>query len=180
MDFCLNSVDLCVPKVIKMKGLLGKKVGVVPITLLMVLFVGVAIGAVLVSKQVPMTMKVVTVNDFTILNFDKTPLASIDLGSFYRGGSKTFPATDNYWLKNTGDENMYLSWSISGLPTGTTIGLELKINTNWIITTPNTIYSDAFTPTNDVAWKFTITVGGSTPFGDAYTPVITWNCNDHF
>jgi hypothetical protein len=75
---------------------------------------------------------------------------------------------------------MYLSWDITGLPTDTTISLEMKINTNWIVTTPGTIYSDVFTPTNDVAWKFTITIGDSTPFGDVYTPVITWKGNDHW
>ncbi len=141
------------------------------------------IAAIVAYRQVSMSMEVKARNDIELYQPDHTTvLTSIDLGTFYREDSKTFPSdapTSYFFIDNIGEANIWVSWSKQGFPSGVNVIMMVdwgagfqQVNENSIIQQP--LYTDG---NDNFKWYFTVTATDTAEFG-AFTPTLTWNAYD--
>ena len=165
-----------------MKRLLKRKVGVVPLSLIMCLAVGIAVGTILISKPITMPMIIEARYDMGIYDKDGTaPLTTIELGTFHRGDTKRFPSSGDYFIDNIGEGDLWVSWSKEDFPTGVTVKVYILCSTK---SPPYTILSEGEIYTSfdginvdSAKWYIEITVDASAQFG-SFTPKLVWNGHD--
>ena len=132
--------------------------------------------ALFINLFITSSSSISTIGDIEIYDVDGvTILENIDFGDFHRGETKRFPESGNYWVKNTGDQNIYLSWSIEGLPTDVKIYIYGvgESQGNFTELPEGQIYSVPITPGLRFLWYIEIEVSTKAEFND-YRPVITW------
>jgi len=142
-----------------------------------------AIAAIVLYKEVSMTMKIQARYDMKVYDTDHvTVLSSIALGTFYRGDTKRFPSTGNYFIDNIGEADIWLSWQKQGTwPSGVTITMYVDFGANFQPLAEGSICTGRLyappSSNNVLKWYFEIEASSSAAFGD-FTPKIIWNAHD--
>lgn len=104
-----------------------------------------------------------------------TILENIDFGAFYRGETKRVPESGNYWVKNTRDQSIYLSWSIEDLPSDMKIHIYgvLVGQGNFTELEEGQIYRFPISLGTRFLWYIEVEVSTTVEFND-YRPILTW------
>lgn len=143
----------------------------------------VAIAAVMLYREVIVTMKIEGRWDMEILDTDKTTiLTSLDLGTLYRDDIKRYPeiGTKNYWIRNIGDYAFYVSQSNTGVPSDVTFKVYYRPSAmdDWEILTADTeIYPTPLAVGAYGEWYLEVTVSPTATFA-AYSITLTWNAHE--
>lgn len=96
-----------------------KKIAGVPILTLTAICLIVSMGviaALVASRTVTTSITIVAHMDLEVYDIDGTTiLTSINFGELYRGTTTMFPGSlDTYFIKNIGEETIYVGWDFDG------------------------------------------------------------------
>lgn len=143
----------------------------------------IALAAIVVTREVSLTMVIQARYDMKVFDTDHTTeLTPIDLGTFYRGDEKRFPSgTDNYFIDNIGEADIWVSWKKQGTwPSGVTVTMYLDYGAGFETIAEGSIISQPlYAPgkPNSFEWYFEIEATSTAEFG-SYSPTLTWNAHD--
>lgn len=149
--------------------MLKKTVPLWALLLVVIVSTSAVAATLIIQRNVNLSLTITPVMGMEVLGSDgATPLTSVPLGEFYRGDSKTFPSTyptDKYYIKNTGDANVYIKYDVGTMTSGCTMKVYVDTGSGFVELTKNGIYATPIPA--DTAWKmyFTFDVGESAPFG---------------
>jgi hypothetical protein len=164
------------------------------------ILVGSALGAIIIFKQVPMSMRVKMSVALGVFDTDAyTPLTSINLGDFLWGevfvypgklSPESWPTTQFYYVNNTDQTTFHgVQFIITGLPANAGWGISIRRmdEAGWTTVSPadNIFKFDLTSPSLDPehplthAAQFYLTVwtADNVPFGD-FAPTLTVNALD--
>ena len=144
----------------------------------------IALAAIVVTKEVSLTMVIQAHYDMKVCDVDhETELTSIDLGIFNRDQTKRFPSEGNYWIDNTDEADIWVRWTKTGTwPSGVTITMYVDYGTGSFQTLAEgsicvgTLYAPP-SVNNVLKWYFVITIGSDAEFG-SFSPKLQWNAHD--
>ncbi|MFX1484391.1 MAG: hypothetical protein ACFFCP_14515 [Promethearchaeota archaeon] len=143
------------------------------------LIVGTTYAVIMFSVDVPMGLEISGEwgMDFYIDATMTIPLTSIDFGTLHPGDSGSLGP---YYIMNSGDYYIFLSYSLTDWPVGVTLEMELYDLMSVSILPLDEIYPVGIEP-HTGGWTFTIhyTVTGAAASG-VYSPTLTWNANDEY
>jgi len=145
--------------------------------------ISVAIAAIMVTRDVQISMHIKGYS-FSVYDTDRaTELTSINFGDLDAGQTYTFPEGANqtyaYYLVNTGDYLLYASYNLTdGLPEGVNFTIYIK-NENvgsYDKLNPEEIYDTPF-KTEALMWYIEIQIPSDATPGD-YALTLTWRGHD--
>jgi len=159
------------------------------VTLLASIIVGSAVAAIMVTRNVDLFMRIKRSISLALFDTDgTTELTSINLGDWLWDETKYFPGggithVGAYFINNTDQTDLYISFTVEGLPEGTLMAMFVKrgdkTSFTSLGTSPSSIYeyplvSKLNAPDNPKLWScqmyLYISVGHPT-FGD-YSPIL--------
>jgi len=150
--------------------------------LALVAFGSIAIAAIVVTREVSLNMVIQARYDMKVYDTDHTTeLMSINLGTFYRGDTKRFPSTSNYFIDNIGEADIWLSWSKTGTwPSGVTTTMYVDFGGGFQTLAEGSICAGRlYAPpsvNNVLKWYFEIEISETAEF-DSYSPTLRWNAH---
>ena len=154
-----------------------KKLGAIAIICTIALTSGLTYAALMLYVDVPMSIEIT--GEWGLgLYMDANgmmPLTSLDFGTLKPGDSGSLGP---YYIMNSGDYVIYLSYSLTDWPSDVTLQMELVDDTAPIMLAPDFIHPNGM-PANYIGWTFTIHYDVSETAGDGvYSPTLTWNAHD--
>ena len=150
--------------------------------LALVAFGSIALAAIVVTREVSLNMVIQARYDMKVYDTDHTTeLTSINLGTFYRGDTKRFPSTSNYFIDNIGEADIWLSWSKTGTwPSGVTTTMYVDFGGGFQTLAEGSICAGRlYAPpsvNNVLKWYFEIEISETAEF-DSYSPTLRWNAH---
>jgi hypothetical protein len=141
----------------------------------------VAVAAIVVTREVGMQITISAQPEMEILDTDQsTILTSINWGTVAPGSAPSLPGgSDRYYVKNTGNEEFWISYTLAGLPSE----IEFKIYFNLIDEAGAWYYPNDITtfsvPIGEVAawYAYMPDIIGTAPAG-TYTPTLTFRAHN--
>ena len=154
-----------------------KKIGILPILCLMALTAGVTYAAIVYFVDVSMSLEII--GDYIIAVYDSsavTPLTDISFGqlSKYEVSSRGL-----YYIENTGDTEVYLSFSLTGWPADVPIYISVEDEYFSLVAdlAPDDTTSVTLSPGIMWSWEINYEVWPTAVVG-TYTPTLRWNAYD--
>jgi len=161
-----------------------KRIPIWAIVLTVIMITTFATGAVMLNRQVLITMKIEGAWSMKVLDEDAIKeLTAIDFGTIYRRTTYRYPAAGAYYVKNIGDYEFYVSWVKANWPADVTLTVWVRQNAadSFEILPEGTVYSKILKtlgPTvNSIQWYITVDVTDKAPL-QSFSPVLTWNAHD--
>jgi len=144
--------------------------------------VGGALAVIMVYKEVSVSLVIEGLWNIDVLDTDQTTiLAALDMGTMHRDEYKRFPESGSFWLKNTGDFDVYYSADLIDDPSPSAV-IKVYIK-RWaadpweLLSLGTEIYTFAAGPGVAFQWYCEAQISDSPAF-DSYSPVIQWQAND--
>ena len=160
--------------------LLKKSVLVWVLILTIVAISSIAVATIMIYKEVSISMEIQGVYKMIILDTDKeTELTAIAFGVLHRGDTERYPATGSYWIYNTGEKNIFLSYSLTDFPADASLTMHIKKDTEetFNVLVERGIYPYDLYELHYYEWYIEISVDSTAALA-SYNPVLTWNAHD--
>ena len=146
--------------------------------LLLLALTALVTAAVVITFTIDMQIQILAVYGLTAYDTDHTTeLTFIDWGALYRGNDTRRPETTGafYYLDNTGEGKIWLSYSINDWPSG--VMLEVYVRkmgtTSFEKLNPGDVSSFYLDEGEAAEWYMLVTVENDAEFG-TFTPKLTW------
>jgi len=160
--------------------LLKKTVPLWAVLLVVVLSASAVVAAIMISKDVSTPLTIEGQYNMVVLDTDKTTeLTMLDLGTLHKGDVVTYPANPEaspFWIKNTGDYDLYISAEVVGSPTEVYYQVFYRpgVTKEWeMLNTADEIYPTQIGPNGFGQWYIKITVNSNAVFG-TYPITLSW------
>ena len=158
-----------------------QKLGPLILVIVLALAGGGAIANFIMSRQVTTSMIVIGVNDMDILSEAEALLSNIAFGELTRSSSSLYPASGEYYIRNLGDYEFFVSYTITGKPTDVTFTVEVMHEGagTWSMLADGAIFASGLGDhhADDIRWRITLDVDPMAAF-DSYSPTIMWSAFD--
>ena len=169
------------------RKVLNRSVPLWSLILALVACASVGIAALVVTRQISISMEVQLKPNMEVYDTDHTTaLKVINFDIIYRGDVKTFPASGNYFLNNIGEKVLWVSYTTANWPTEVTLKIYVKRGddtgfgllpegtiTGFSLLTPDTLVTNG----DYMDWYIEIQVSSTAP-ETFYNPTLTWKGYD--
>ena len=161
----------------------NRKVGAVPILIIIAASVGIgAFAAIVVTRQINTTLSVVALMDMRVSDWDLVELTDIAFGDLYRGQTERFPASNYYLIENTGEDTLYVSYTKSDWPRDVQCDIYVSLDGGpTMLLAEGAVYQTALDPfgtsSKRIFWYIELTPDTAAAFAN-YSPTMTWNGHD--
>jgi hypothetical protein len=155
-----------------------KKLGVIAILCTIALTAGTTYAAIMLYVDVPMSIEISAewgIGLYMTPDGTGPELTGIDFGTLHPGDSGSLGP---YYIMNSGDYTIFLSYSLAGWPDDVTIDVEITADGQTISLAPDEVHPNGLPPTS-VSGSLTIYyIVSDTAESGVYSPLLTLNAHN--